>query len=113
MEVVCLISLHRILPFHDAYTDDVDEVDEINSEHRHCCRNLASCDDSESRDEESEHDRPRISHESLTRYIESCDSECDRYDDREYDEEKVAIFFCCRGCIDEKEFDRESAKDEK
>ena len=33
MEVMRLISLHRIFPFHDADTDDVDEVDEVYAEH--------------------------------------------------------------------------------
>ena len=33
VEVMRLISLHRIFPFHDADTDDVDEVDEVYPEH--------------------------------------------------------------------------------
>lgn len=54
MQVMRLISLHRIFSFQDAKTYDIDEIDEIDTDHRHSRRDLSSCDDSECRDEEGE-----------------------------------------------------------
>lgn len=58
MEMVCLVSLHRILSFEEPCSDDIDKVDQIESEDRYGCGDLATSDDRQSRYEESEHDRP-------------------------------------------------------
>jgi hypothetical protein len=101
VEVMCLISLHRILPSHHPNPYYIYEVDEIDSEHRHRCGDLASCDDRECRDQKSEHDRTTISHESSPRDIQTCNRQGHRYDDREYDEKEVTILYCSGRCIEE------------
>ena len=57
MEMSRLISLQRIFALKYACRDDIDEIDEVYADHRHSCRDLTSCDDSECRDEKSEHYR--------------------------------------------------------
>lgn len=104
MEVVALVSAERILSTEYAYRHYIDEVDEIYPEYRHRCRDLAPCDDSECRDEKSEHDRPRVTHNALTCHIESCECECRRDDDREEYEEKLTILLARERGICEDEF---------
>ena len=58
VEVEGLISFHRILPLEDARHDDVDEVDEIDSEYGDGGSNLASSDDSKRSNEKAKHDSP-------------------------------------------------------
>ena len=53
-----LVSLHGILPSEEARGDHIDEVYHIDPEDREGSCDLASADDSESREEEGEHDRP-------------------------------------------------------
>ncbi len=57
MEMVCLVSFHRILSLEESSRDHIDEVDQIESEDRYGGSDLAPSDDRESRNEESEHDR--------------------------------------------------------
>ena len=58
VKVVGLISSHRVGPCEHPHSYHIDEVDEIDTDHRHRCRDLPTCDDSECRDEECEDDRP-------------------------------------------------------
>jgi hypothetical protein len=111
--MMSLISLHGILSLHDTDTYDVDEIDKIDSEDRHSSRDLASCDDRESRDEKCKYDGTRVSHESSPRDIESGDRESDGDDDSEYEEKEVTILLCCERSICEDEFDRETTEYEK
>lgn len=110
--MVCLISLHRILSLEEASGDDIDEVDQIQSEDRYRCSNLASSDDRESSDEESEHDSTRVTHDDSSRYISSRESIGDRDDDREDREEESAIFLSRDGSICEVELQCQSSEDD-
>ncbi len=104
MKMAWLISFQRILAFQYPARDHIDEIDEIDSDHRHSGRDLSSRYDRECRDEKSEHDRPRITHESAPWYIETRHKVCHRDDDSEYDEEEVAILLCSKWGIYEEEF---------
>ena len=113
VEVMRLVSLHRVSPLHDAQSDDIDEVDEVDPEDRHSGRDLATCDDSECRDEKREYDRPRVTHDAESSDVESRDEECDRYEDREKDEDELAIFLTCFGRIRHIELQCETSEYEK
>lgn len=108
--MVILVSAEWILPTEDASRDDIDEVDEVDAEDRHGGRYLAPCDDSECRDEESEHDRPRVAHDTLACHIEASECECRRDDDSEEDEEKTTIFLARERGICEDELQGESSE---
>lgn len=102
---MCLVSLHWILSIKYTSCDNIDEVDEVESEYRHSRCDLASCDNRECRNEECEHDRPRVTHDEFARDIRSSQIVGDRYDDREYREEKSTILLTCQSCICEIEFE--------
>jgi hypothetical protein len=92
MEMMRLVSAHRILSLQYPNRHDIDEIDKVDAEHRHRCSYLPSCDDSECRDEKSEHDRTRVSHDTTSTHIEPREEECRGYDDGKDDEEKLTIF---------------------
>lgn len=113
MEVVCLISLHRILPGEDTHPDHVDEVDQVYPDDGHSCCDLSSCDDSESRDKKCEDDRTRVAHNRFTPDIEPRNQKGDRYDNREEYEDKSTIFLRGNGRICDIELHREEGQDDK
>ncbi len=108
-----LVSAEWILSAEYAYRHYINEIDEVYPEDRHRCGDLSSRDDSECRDEESEHDRPRVTHDALTRHIQSRECECRRDDDSEDDDEKSAIFLARERGICEDEFQCESTQYDK
>lgn len=66
MEMMCLISLHRVLSLEYTSRDHIDKIDEIESEYRHSGCDFPTCDDREGRYEECEHDSTRITHDECT-----------------------------------------------
>jgi hypothetical protein len=110
VEMMSLISLHRILPLEDASCDDIDKVDDIDPEYCHSSCNLATSDDRESSYEKCEHNSPRVTHDHSTRDIRSSQSIGDRDDDRQDREEESAIFLSCESSIGEIELHCETCE---
>ncbi len=108
-----MVSSHRILPGHNTCRDHIDEVDHIDAEDGEGGCDFSPADDRECRDEECEHDRPRVTHDHASRYICSCEEVGDRDDDREEREEESTIFLACECLIGEYELDREDTKYDK
>lgn len=65
MQMMCLISLHRVLSLEYTSCDDVDKINEIESEYGHGGGDLTTCDDRECRNEECEHDGTRVAHDEF------------------------------------------------
>ncbi len=105
-----LVSSHRILPIENTSRDHIHEVDQIDPENTHSSCDLATTDDSERRNQESEHDRPWVAHDHSSRYISSCQIPCDRDDDSEDSEEESAILLAGDRRIREIEFHGESGE---
>ncbi len=113
VQVMGLISFHRILSCEDPRTDYIDEVDEVDAENRHRGRYLPSGDNREGRDEECQDNRPWVTHNPRTPYIHTGYEVGNRDEYREKYEDKLAIFSRGDrriGCV---EFDREKSDDEK
>lgn len=110
MEMMRLISLHRILSLEHASCDHIDKVNEIEPEDGYGCRDLATCDDRKSSNEKSKDNSPRISHDDLSGYISSREKVGNRDDNREYREEKTTILLACQSSIREIELDRETGE---
>lgn len=113
MEVVGLVSFHRIFSLHDADTDDIDEVDEVDPDDGHCCRYLPSGDDSEGRDKKCEDNRPRVSHDARSMNIVVGDEGSNRQENHDKDEDKLTILDGGFGRIGDKKFEREKSEDDK
>mgnify|MGYP003597706574 CR=1 FL=1 len=58
MEVMGLISFHWIFSLHDADSDDIDKINEIDSDDRHCGRDFSSCNDCKCGNKEGKDNRP-------------------------------------------------------
>lgn len=95
MKMICLISFHRILPFIDAETDDIDKVDEIDPNDRHCSRYFSSGNDSKCRYKKGENYRSRVSHNSESSDIKPRDKKSDGYENREDNKNKLTVFLGC------------------
>lgn len=113
VEVCRLVSLHRILPWHDACGDDIDKVYHIDTEDWECCCDLTSSDYCECRDEECEHDSSWVTHNHFSRYVRPRQEVRNRDDDGEEREKESAILLACECLIGEDELDREESEYDK
>lgn len=113
VEMRGLVSLHRVLSWHEACCDDIDEVYHIDAEDWECRCYLTSSHDGECCDEECKHDSSRVTHDNLARDICSCEEVGNRYDDCEEREEESAILLACKCLIGEDELDCEESEYDK
>lgn len=112
MKMEGLVSFHRIFSLHDASCDDVDKVDEIDAENRDSGSDFSTGDDSESSNQKSQHDRPRIAHDDSAGDIGSSEQICHGNDDCQDCEKEAAIFLARLACICEIELESKSSKDD-
>lgn len=109
MEVMRLVSFHRIFPLHDTDTNDIDKVDEIDSYYRHCGCDFTTCDDRERRDKKCEKYRTRIAHNPSAFDIMSSYECGNRQEYHDQDQDKLAIFDGSLGRICEIELQSEKS----
>lgn len=113
MEVVGLVSLHRIFSLHDADAYDIYEIDKINTDNRHRCGDFSTRYDCERSDKKSEDDRPRITHDASSMDI-MIGNECRNWYKHHYEhEDKLAIFHSGFSGISEVELQSEESEDDK
>ncbi len=112
VEVMGLISLHRVLSCENTRTDHIDEVNEIDAEDRHRSCDFSSSDDREGRDKKCQDDRPRVAHNPRAFDIHAGHEVGNRYKDREEDEDELAVFSWCDRSIGRIELDGEESDDE-
>lgn len=111
--MMCSVSLHRIFSFHDAYSYDVEGIDEIDTKNTHSRCDLASYNDCTRCDEESEHDCPTISDEASSLGINPSHEECCWYNYCQEREEKARIFLDERISICNRELECKSSHNNK
>ena len=92
MEMVRSVSLHRIFAFHDAYSNHIERIDEIDPKHTHSGRNLSSNNDSTRSNEKAKHDGSTITDKSSSLAIDSSHEIGSWYDDSKDGEEESRIF---------------------
>ncbi len=86
--MMCSVSFHRILSLEESNPDDIECIDEVDSENAHSRCNLSSDDNSTGCKDKSKHNGARITYETRSLGIESSHEKCRWNNNRQEGEEK-------------------------
>lgn len=112
MQVMGAVSLHRVFSFHEAYADDVERIDEIDTENTHSSGDFSSNDDSTRCYDEGKHHCTRVTYESRSLGIDTCHEECGGYNHCHERQEEDGILLDNWILIDQVELERKSGHDD-
>ena len=110
VEMVCLISFHRVLSLEYSSSDHIDKIYEVESKDRYSSSNLSSSNDSKCCNKKGKHNGSRISHNHFSGNIRSSKKIGNRNNNGKYTMEKSTIFLTCYRCVSEIELECETAK---